>query len=442
MPPKVALIGCIVFVIWLLRVERIDDSEASSALWVPTIWFLIMASRPVGAWFITSSVSSDMEGSPYDRLVLSILIILSLRILIKRKIEWGQIFKDNSWLFILYFYLLCSVLWSEYPFVSLKRWIKISGTILIAFVVLSEKQPLQALESIFRRSAYVLIPLSIVLLKYFPEYGRSYTSYEGIPMGTGVSTHKNGLGALCAFSAFFLIWRLFCKWRSGKLLINRSQTIGDILVISIALFLLFGGGGTSSATSIFIFILSTTSILFLYRKKSLTRFIGTHLKKVTVIFVLLFLLFGNFLLPVITSLLGRDDSLTGRAEIWDEVLEVASNNPIIGVGYGGYWGVQQKGAWFKKMNVEQSHNGYLDVYLETGILGILILSLFFLELCSKIRREFNQFFDWGVFGICFLFTVLLYNYTEASFISPSLYWTLTIFFTVVFTAPCLHTNGD
>lgn len=441
MPPKVALIGCIVFIIWLLRAERMDDSSSSFALWVPTIWFLIMASRPVGAWFTTSGIVSDLEGSPYNRLVLSIIIALSLTILIKRKIQWGPLFKDNSWLFILYLYLLCSVLWSEYPYVSLKRWIKISGAIFVAFVILSEKQPLQALESILRRSAYVLIPLSIVLLKYFPEYGRSYTTHEGIPMGTGVTTHKNSLGALCAFSSFFLIWRLFCKWRSGKLFINKSQTIGDILIIFMALFLLFGGGGTYSATSIFIFVFSTVLIIFFYLTKSVTRFIGNNLKKVTILFVLFFLLLSNVLLPITTSILRRDDTITGRTEIWEVVLEVASENPILGVGYGGYWG-PQKAAWFKKMNVEQSHNGYLEVYLETGIFGIFILSIFFLGFCSKIGREFNQFFDWGVFGICFLFTVLLYNYAEASFISPSIYWTLTIFITVVFSAPCLNTNGN
>jgi hypothetical protein len=88
----------------------------------------------------------------------------------------------------------------------------------------------------------------------------------------------------------------------------------------------------------------------------------------------------------------------------------------------------------------QSHNGYLEVYFQVGIVGILTLFAFILEFCNKIRRKFNYYFDWAVFGICFLFMMLLYNYTEAAFIAASLMWTMTIFITVVLSAPIVLDN--
>lgn len=206
MPPKIALIACMVFIIWLLRIESKENTVLSPALWVPTFWLLIMGSRPVGRWFNPTSVGSDAAGSPYDRFVLTMLILLALWVLSRRKINWSLLLKDNLWLILLYVYLGLSVLWSDFPFSSFKRWIKIFGAIPMALMILSEKQPLQALESVLRRCAYVLIPLSLVLIKYFPNYGVVYSRWEGTRMATGVTTHKNSLGVLCTLLAFFLIW--------------------------------------------------------------------------------------------------------------------------------------------------------------------------------------------------------------------------------------------
>ncbi len=433
MPPKIALIGCIVLVIWLLRIEHKQNPAASPALWVPTFWLMIAGSRPIGAWFEHGSQSrgSDAAGSPLDRLVLNSLILIALFVLSRRKIDWSRVFKDNLWLILLYVYLGTSVLWSDFLFSSFKRWFKISGAIVMAFVILSELNPLQALESIIRRCAYVLIPLSVVLIKYFPEYGVVYSPWDGIRMGAGVTTHKNSLGVLCALSLFFLIWSVLRKWRSGEFFKNRSHIYADALVIGIALFLLFGGGGTYSATSIFIFTVGITSLFVLYRMKNITRYVANHLKAVMIAGLVIFLLFNSLLLPMVTSSFGRNESLSGRAAIWRSVLEVASHNPLLGVGYGGYWGLAQ-GAYISNHAVKQSHNGYLDVYLQVGMVGIIALFAFFLEFCSKVRRELYYVFDWGVFGICFLLIVLLYNYTEASFIETSYMWTTMVFLTVVF----------
>lgn len=444
MPPILALIGCIVLVVGLLRIERQRNQAASHALWVPTFWMLIVGSRPVGRWFESSQVSSggsDAAGSPLDRLVLSILILLALLVFSRREFDLSRILKDNFWLILLYLYLGSSILWSDFPFVSFKRWIKLSGAILMAFVVLSERAPLQAMESVFRRCAYLLIPFSLILIKYFPQLGRQYGRWEGQLMWVGVGTQKNGLGLLCALSAFFIIWAFLRERRTGEPLKSRSQTFADVLVVGIAFFLLRGSGGAYSATSIAVLVVGMGLLLILYRKENLTRWMAAHLKAVVVALLpLIYLLFSAILLPTVLSILGRDESLTGRAEIWRSVLDVASRNPLFGTGYGGFWGLGDEIS--STHGVKQAHNGYLGVYLEVGIVGIVLLFAFLMEFCGKVRRELNHVFDWAVFGVCFLLMTLLYNYTEGSFLTISYLWTAMVFVTVVFSAPCLHTNGD
>lgn len=433
MPPKIALIAYIVLLIWLLRIERRHNPEASLSLWIPTLFFMIMASRPIRSWFAPgASGGSVAEGSLLDRLVLNVFILLALLVLCRRKIAWSQIFKENRCLILLYVFLGLSICWSEYPFNSFKRWFKIVGIVIMGFMVMSEHKPLQSLESLLRRCAYVLIPLSIVFIKYFPEYGVSYT-WAGSRMGTGVTTHKNSLGVLCAVLVFFLIWRSFLKWRAGELFRTRSHTFADAMIIGIGLFLLFGGGDSYSATSILIFIIGMALLIVLYRYRNLTKNMANHLKPVLIAMVVLFLLTYSIFSPVVISLLDRNENLTERDEIWTSVIEIASQSPIIGSGYGGYWGLA--GDTTKKHHgVDQSHNGYIEIYLQVGIIGIIVFILFIFEFCRNLQRVINHIYDWGVFGMCFLIMLLLYNYTEAGLITTSLMWSLTVFLTIVLSA--------
>jgi len=403
---------------------------------------LIMASRPIGAWFKNAGSYSIAEGSKYDRIVLSILIFLGIWILSNRRMDWSKIIKDNRLLILLYVYLGISILWSDYPFISFKRWFKITGTVVMSFVILSEDNPLKALLSILRRSAYILIPLSIVLIKYFPEYGVQYSRWEGVRMATGVTTHKNSLGVLCAFSSLTLIWAFFRGRKMEKAHWLRAAGSADLLVIAISLFLLFGGeSGTYSATSILIFSVGMLLYISLERTKSFSSTVSNNFRMLVLVGVVVVVLFRNLLLPPILESLGRNETLTDRAYIWASVLAIASRHPVLGTGYGGFWGLKSE-AITSRYGVLQAHNGYLDVYLQVGVIGIIFLSLFLLELCGKARNMTSYDKDLGVLSICFVIMILLYNYSEAGFIETNCMWTIAVFLTGVLTIPSLYEKRD
>ena len=431
MPPKVALLAFFLFTYLLFRIERKLNPWASIALWIPTIWLLIMGSRPVGAWLNPAAEGgSDLEGSAADRLVLNILIFLGIWVLSRRKVDWNHLIKQNGCLILLYLYLFASIFWSEFFFSSFKRWFKISGTIVMALIIYSEKKPFQALESILRRAAYILIPLSLVLIKYFPVYGIRYTPWEGTRMGTGVTTHKNSLGILCMLLAFTIFWSILQRWHSKKLFKNKQALIADSFVLCIAIYLLTGGGGGYSATSLLIFSLSVVTLLILPLLRKLHTFIATHFEFSLLLLILLVMFFYTTLLPIITSALGRNETLTGRSDIWTTVIEVADRNPILGTGYGGYWGLVAN-AYSYHHGVKQSHNGYLDVYLQVGWLGIFMLLAFLKEFFKKVQKTLKFSRKIGIFGTCFVLQLLIYNYSEAAFIQASLMWTVTIFIAII-----------
>jgi O-antigen ligase len=80
------------------------------------------------------------------------------------------------------------------------------------------------------------------------------------------------------------------------------------------------------------------------------------------------------------ELLGRSPDLTGRFEIWESVIGLAQQHPVIGWGWIGYWA-----PWvhpFQGLAVRsgvtylQAHDAYLDVLLQVGAIGLLAFVCF------------------------------------------------------------------
>src|SRR6266496_2926134 len=191
MPPALVLLACTCFVLFLLRFDLNQQPKVSRALWIPTIWMVICGSKPLSIWF---GFGYDESGSALDRVVLSGLLLAGWFILVRRRLDWSSAFKDNVWLMLLLFYMLMSILWSETPGVSFKRWFRELGSIIMALLVLTERSPRQAVESLLRRTVYILIPFSLLLIKYFPNLGVAYGRWSGEQMWVGVTLQKNGLG--------------------------------------------------------------------------------------------------------------------------------------------------------------------------------------------------------------------------------------------------------
>ena len=70
----------------------------------------------------------------------------------------------------------------------------------------------------------------------------------------------------------------------------------------------------------------------------------------------------------------------------------------------------------------EAHNGYLEIYLTLGLLGLFILAALIIAMFWKIRRELWRNFEWGRFRLGFLVAAVAYNWTEAGFKSLHPIW--------------------
>jgi exopolysaccharide production protein ExoQ len=400
-------------------------------LWIPTIWLLIQGSRPLDTWFDGLSSTNSQDGSVLDRWVLTTLILSSLCILARRRVRWSRILKNNTPLVSICLLAGASILWSHFPLLSLKRWIRLIGIIPIAALVQSERSPLHAMESVLRRCAYILIPISLVLIKYYPTYGRDYGRWSGALSWSGVTLTKNALGHLCMISVLFLVWELIQATERRGFSIRLPQ-LADGLVLATASVMLFGIGigrgpavGGHSATSTAVVLGSLVAMYCLYKLKKAARR-GARLLMCAIVFIWLSFIFLQSVRGAITSALGRDETFTGRTAIWEVCLDAAAQHPVWGAGYGGYFGTPGN-ELFQKYRVIQGHNGLLSVYVELGIIGVILVIWFHLHLYQRWSRELARHRDWAVLSICLLTASLLSNFSESIFLNSQSYiWNITM----------------
>lgn len=218
MPPQLATLICILFIFYLFWVDRKKTDGPSNALWVPLAWMFLAGSRYVTSWLELRSIEkledAYSEGSPIDAAIFFLLILAGVIILFRRKVDWTRVLTQNKWIWLYFLYCGISITWSDFPFMSFKRWIKELGNPIMALVILTEKRPYEAVGVVLRRLAFLLLPLSVLFIRYYPDLGRSYTP-QGVQMFTGVGVQKNSLGQMCLISGIYLSWNFVLKRKKG-----------------------------------------------------------------------------------------------------------------------------------------------------------------------------------------------------------------------------------
>lgn len=433
---QLALPVCVIFIAFLLARDVLRRKSLSPALWLPVTMLVILASRPLSEWLggsETASAASVDEGSPIDRTFYLAILFTSLIVASIRQAKWSRILSANIPIVLLYSYFAVSVLWSEDPLGSFKRCGKDFGFLFVIAVMMSEKRPLEAIRAVYVRCAYVLIPLSVVLIKYYPQLGRAYT-IAGDVMSTGVTPQKNTLGEMVFISMLFLIWDFIESRTNGV-----RRQLGRIPWV---LLLLLGMGfwlldKSQSKTALICVIIGTCLLLRGRRFNTATanRFIFAGALSLPFL-VYLSQEFSWLLAPVVEAM-GRDMTFTGRTEIWSQINRTTVN-PIIGAGFWSFWG-SESGAAIKEAlhtGIPSAHNGYVDIYLDGGLIGLGLLFTLLLATGRRLIRDIRSSQSkksvppsiqrFHRFRFAILIIAIIYNMSESAFARPIFTWFTTL----------------
>jgi len=436
LPPSIASCLTVAFIIFLFRRDIRQKPDVSGALWLPFIWLMIPFSRALSQWLnifglpVSGGVSVE-EGSPLDAWFFFALIAAGSCVLVKRQVSVSEVIQNNGWLIVFVFYCFISIAWSDFPSVAFKRWIKILGHPIMALIILTEPNPDQAVKTLLKRCAYVVVPVSILFIKYYPKLGRAFDEW-GSPMNTGITQNKNSLGSDGLILGFFFFWYLLQIWQTERSTQRRNELrliAGFLIGI---LYLLRLAHSATATISLFVAIL----IVVFVGIRSIKNFIGTYMLAALVLVAAAELAFG--ISGRLSESLGRGSEMSGRTVLWANCLEVQPN-PIFGTGFQSFWlgeRLKRMAAFYQGWHPGGAHNGYLDMYLNLGLIGLSILIGLLITTFWKIRLELFRNFEWGRYQLGFLAAVVLRAWTEETFATQGALW--FVFYIVALDYPRTH----
>jgi exopolysaccharide production protein ExoQ len=422
MPPRLASFLTWGFIIFLFRRDFREKPNVTRALWIPLLWLLIIMTRAVSGWLglfgLHLGGASLEEGSPLDAAVYYTLIAAGIYVLNNRQIQLSEVIRNNQWLTIFLVYCFLAIVWSDFPFVAFKRWTKVIGHPIMVLILFTEPDPMEALTRLMKRCAYVVVPVSILFIKYYPDWGRGFSFWTGAAYNTGITDSKNALGWDCLILGFFFFWHLLQTWPTERCRLRRNELLLTLGLLAAVWWLL---SMAQSSTSFMSLLLGVLTVVLVGRRFVNKRLIGTYV--VTAVLAIAVAQSTLGIYDYALTFLNRDSTLTERTVLWDALFKVKIN-PVIGTGFESFWlGERRQKLWDDvRWEASEAHNGYLETYLNLGLVGLILLVGLLGATFFKVRRELLRDFEWGRFRLGFFVAVIFYNWTEAAFKSLHPVW--------------------
>ncbi|NEO69554.1 O-antigen ligase [Moorena sp. SIO3H5] len=352
--------------------------------------------------------------SSLSRLLFVLIYLITFFLLTLRWKKVLYVLSQDRWLSLLLGIAVVSVFWSSEPTTTMNRAVALIGTTLFGVYLASRytiKEQLEMLGWTFG----VAILLSFLFIVALPKYG----IMGGVHAGTwrGIYVHKNVLGKVMVPSAVVFLL-LAIRGKKNNLLLWGGFSFSVLL-------LLF----TTSKTALVSLIIMLFS-LYLYRMLrwrydllipaifAMTTFGGS---------VLIWLLDNA---DALLSAIGKDATLTGRTKLWPFVLDMIDKQPWLGYGYGSFWnGLNGESAYVWRAVLwpaPNAHNGFLELWLALGILGVLIYLIgFSFSLLRAVAIVRVNKTSENLWPLLFLTYTVLANITETSvMIQNNIFWVL------------------
>lgn len=325
--------------------------------------------------------------------------------------NFAQLWKSQKPLVLFVFFCAFTLLWSTYELASLYEFILMLFATLAAsyFVIRFSYRKILAIIYYF---GAVSIILSVVLLLTLPDYSRlNNVVFNGA--WRGIFWHRNHMGSLMALFSTQYLYDLILNWKNW-----RRVSISLVLFITSSV-LVFGSW---SATGIIIFcVLNAHLVLALLWLRFRDKLARKHYYILMGVFVVLIL--GLLLnMDLIFGLLRRSSSLTGRTPIWEDMLvNLWPVRPLFGYGFGAIWNqeyyrvlIQTRHYW--AYEVFFGDNGFMDILLNTGLIGLSLFLFYFVRLGINNAKLFVQHHDLELLPPALIFVYVLWANISYSFL--------------------------
>lgn len=374
-----------------------------------TVFGLVLYSGAILSLVLNGGISEgDIEwDAPNDNAVIKqcylIFYCITLILLTCRWQKTLYVITKNLYVFIFIGLTIASINWASSPNLTNTRSIAFVGTNLFG-LYLASRYSLKQQVLLLAQAFGIIVLISMIFVLILPKYGMMGGSHMGA--WRGVFLHKNVLGKLMVLSIVIFFLQSI---RHPK--INILTHLG--LIFSTLLLVM----SKSSSSLINLLIVGIVfSILKTWRWNYLIMVPASLL--ITMLGSSFFLWF-NSNSAILFNSVGKDSTLSGRAELWSLAFEIACKRPFFGYGYGGFWdnlngeaiNIWQSINW----RAPNAHNGFLDLFLGLGLSGIVILGISFINtfiqssICLRRSKTSDEFWP-----LIFMIYFILSNLTESA----------------------------
>ena len=242
---------------------------------------------------------------------------------------------------------------------------------------------------------------------FIPSYGISQDIHWGAVKG--LFPNKNIMGRQMVFAILTLA---LAEPKAVPVWLRRC-CLGMAVVL-----LLLANAATALVTAIFCTLMyPVLSLLRVSKQRTLPLWVP-----VAPIFALsLFAVVANY--GALAQSLGRNATLTGRVPLWHAVIGAIWQHPWFGYGYNVFWkrdtGELAKVIYAARFPAMHAHNGYLDILLAMGALGLLVFFGGYLTSLFRAYRVFRMDEIRGAkWPLLFLLFFAVFNLTESAILRP------------------------
>jgi exopolysaccharide production protein ExoQ len=310
------------------------------------------------------------------------------------RVTWRQL---PAPLLVVFAWWVVSPVWSPYATSSLIMLIPAAITVLLGLAIVTAAPGVEVVGraalslrlvlvgsvlfefavGIFGRAVY---PVGMIATETTPiemAWSRALFFTPGARI-QGLVGNANLLGMLALVMLIIAVWRMYASrnWRS----LSAFDAVVAVFLVARTM--------SATVTVAIVAIIAVVGIFALARKPgrrwrvalwatlaALVAGIGVGLTQWT----------------TVTSLLGKSPDLTHRFDIWNAVVARIVDQPIIGYGYVGWW--PSWDAWFDIHSIDgvpmlQAHNVWLDLTLQTGVIGTVLFAVALGAVLWQLTRTF------------------------------------------------------
>lgn len=407
--------------------QPVDDESPFDApvtglrLWIERlllagfIFYTFVGTQP----FRGGTAETRVDGSIADRILVLTLFVMALAVLTWRWRDALACMGSNLVMFLLVGFCMASIVWSNFPDLTLRRSLLLLFLTTIILAVTVSTDDLRRLHTTLFVSLSAIMLLCLVVTFAMPSIGMSEIGARG------VYTQKNVAGVVALVTVVLgVTWLIAAKDPGHRIL-------AVLVLIPTLIFLVL----TKSKTSINLTVLGVF-VIFAF---ALAERFGPKLIIAGGLFGCLLLVSTGIWLATLDfdvdaalrEVIG-DTSFSGRDELWAFVRRDAERRYWLGHGYGAYWDVglgndplvrAEAGSWLSAVPIgliNQAHDGYLELWLHIGLPATVIFTLIALKaafaashyaLASHEPAEDRALIG-GLAALLVLY--MLHNFTEAS----------------------------